>query len=479
MAFPLRDKDFSFNASLDPMQVLERMGFLPRSIYREGNLIRLHCPIHKDLARKSLLINAEERTYKCQYASCPAHEGGLLVELVALYLGCTLDDVPVRLYAESKASRDLVFRGEMFINQGRASEALPYFEQACAQNPSDEITRCKMAALYLELNMKDEAYREYLRAAESYAVRGELEKTLSIYNILIMLQPGAVKARKQLAVLFSRLGRPDAAAEQLKWVVDFYLHYGQVKGAVEACEQLLEAAPDNAQGRRLKGGMLLQMAKRVDGIREYEEAARLFLQQENRDEALATIEEALKIAPGNPRLKELQTQAEAAAASPKPQTTPEETAAAEEAFITWLRDVDAQVDFQTPFAASAPPEASASPAPAPPAPPPPAPAPPEPARQTPPPVSGRSQYDTAEILPGDIRVSRCLADIADLTTSQVENMREEIIMMFNEARRTYEEGLVSDWELRVIKEFYKAFNVAVEIHRKGENPNPPTGPKSS
>ena len=58
-------------------------------------------------------------------------------------------------------------------------------------------------------------------------------------------------------------------------------------------------------------------------------------------------------------------------------------------------------------------------------------------------------------------------------------MREEIIMMFNEARRTYEEGLVSDWELRVIKEFYKAFNVAVEIHRKGENPNPPTGPKSS
>lgn len=479
MAFALRDKDFSFNASLDPMQVLERMGFLPRSIYREGNLIRLHCPIHKDLARKSLLINADEKTYKCQYASCPAHQGGLLVELVALYLGCALDDVPTRLYAESKASRDLVFRGELFINQGRASEALPYFEQACAQNPTDEITRCKMAALYLELNMKDEAYREYLRAAESYAVRGELEKTLSIYNILIMLQPGAVKARKQLAVLFSRLGRPDAAAEQLKWVVDFYLHYGQMKGAVEACDQLIEAAPENAQARRLKGIMLLQMTKRVDGVREFEEAARLFLRQGEREQALATIEEGLKVAPGNPRLRELQAQAEIMAASDKPQITPEETAAAEEAFIAWLRDVDAQLDFQTP-AAAAPAPAPSSPAPVAPPPAPPAVPPPAPAAPAAPqPVSKRSQYETAEILPGDIRVSRCLADIADLTTSQVENMREEIIMMFNEARRTYEEGLVSEWELRVIKEFYKAFHVAVEIHRKGENPNPPTGPKPS
>jgi tetratricopeptide (TPR) repeat protein len=375
----------------------------------------------------------------------------------------------------------------MFINQGRASEALPYFEQACAQNPNDEITRCKMAALYLELNMKDEAYREYLRAAESYAVRGELEKTLSIYNILIMLQPGAVKARKQLAVLFSRLGRPDAAAEQLKWVMDFYMHYGQLKGAIEACDQLIEVAPENALGRRLKGVMLLQMAKRVEGVREFEEAARLFLLQNERDQALATIEEGLKVAPANPRLRELHAQAETMAPSEKPRTTPEETVAAEEAFIAWLRDVDAKLDFQTPpaglpaaatateaapTAPAAPPWAIPPPVPAPAAPPPPQPS-------APPPVSGRSQYETAEILPGDIRVSRCLADIADLTTSQVENMREEIIMMFNEARRTYEEGLVSDWELRVIKEFYKAFNVAVEIHRKGENPNPPAGPKPS
>jgi hypothetical protein len=75
-----------------------------------------------------------------------------------------------RCSASEDKSADLLFRGEMFINQGRHLEALPVSRAGdCDLNPRDEITRCKLAALYLELNRKDDAYREYLQAAESYA----------------------------------------------------------------------------------------------------------------------------------------------------------------------------------------------------------------------------------------------------------------------------------------------------------------------
>lgn len=73
----------------------------------------------------------------------------------------------------------------------------------------------------------------------------------------------------------------------------------------------------------------------------------------------------------------------------------------------------------------------------------------------------------------------CMENLKDLSKEQIERMREQLIMMFNDVRRTYEEGLVADWEMRSIKEFYKAFNVAVDQHLQGRatSASPPRPPQ--
>lgn len=491
--FDLRDADYSFNASLDPFLVLKKMGFTENSVYQEGDIVRVHCPIHKDLVRKSLIIDVTEKTFRCQYANCEAHEGGLLVELVALYYDCGPSEVPKALFGQEDKSSDLLFRGEMFINQGRHGDALPYLEQACDLDPKNEVTRCKLAALYLELNRKDDAYREYLQAAESYAVRGELEKTLAIYNILIMLQPGAVKARKELSFLFSRMGRPDAAAEQLKWVVDFYMKYNQLKGAQEACEQILELDPDNAMGHILMAKLMHAAGKRVPAMQSYENGARRLLDAEDYGRAVSVLEEAIKVAPGNPRLKELLDEAQQKLAESQPQAsaTAADLEGEEQQFIDWLSALDNKlatgdavdslpidkkiVDFTTgrtplPIPGKSAPSADddiplfkemSDPTPVPSA---------LQARQAE--VSsalGAAQEnltESADIGAEDVRVKRCLEDFKSLSNEQIESMRQELISMFNVTRKTYEDGLLSDWEMRTVKDFYKAFCVAVDIHRR-------------
>ncbi|MCC5874635.1 MAG: hypothetical protein JJU11_00315 [Candidatus Sumerlaeia bacterium] len=486
--FELKESDFSFNASLDPFLVLKKMGFTDHSMFVEGDIVRVHCPIHKDLVRKSLIIDTHEKTFKCQYANCEAHEGGLLIELVALYYDCDVRDVSKALFGQEDKSRDLLFRGEMFINQGRHLEALPYLEQACDFSPRDEVTRCKLAALYLELERKDDAYREYLSAAESYAVRGELDKTLSIYNILIMLQPGAVKARKELSFLFSRMGRPDAAAEQIKWVVDFYMKYGQHKGAQEACEQILELDPENAMAHHLIGKIMQDAGKRVQAVQNYEKAARLFLAEGELTRSRAAFDEAKALAPDNNRLDDLQEQInEAISAAPQDERdrlekSAEDIATEEEQFITWLNDVDQKlamgderIDSRDgirigpdgiPISSSAEnplpskdglssffdemPE-------------------PDPLAASSDSVSRPSGVaktpETSEISPEDRRVAMCLNDMRELDGNQIEAMRQQLISMFTDVRRSYEEGTLSDWEMRTIKDFYKSFCVAVDIHR--------------
>ena len=464
--FELKDSDYSFNASMDPFLVLKKMGFTEHSMYVEGDIVRVHCPIHKDLVRKSLIIDVAEKTFKCQYANCDAHEGGLLIELVALYYDCDIREVSKALFGEEDKSADLLFRGEMFINQGRHQDALPYLEQATDLNPRDEITRCKLAALYLELNRKDDAYREYLNAAESYAVRGELDKTLSIYNILIMLQPGAVKARKELAFLFSRMGRPDAAADQLKWVVDFYIKYNQHKGALEACDQILEMDPQNAMAHFLIGKIHEGAGKKTQAVQSYELSARLSLKAKDYSRVQMALEEALVLAPSNSRLLELQSELdeaiEALPAEEKPQSKVSSSIALsddeQDDFVNWLAEVDQSLqtgNIKMPGTKPAAPAATGIPM--------------FDAMGGDTPVANFKPNETTEISPEDRRVAMCLNDMRALDSEQLEAMRQQLISMFTEVRKSYEEGNLSDWEMRTIKEFYKSFCVAVDLHRRRES----------
>jgi len=448
--FELKDSDYSFNASLDPFLVLKRMGFTESSIYQEGSIVRIHCPIHKDLVRKSMIIDIEERTFKCQYSQCEAYEGGLLVELVAMYYDCEIDEVTKHLFGDDDKSNDLLFRGEMFINKGMHEEALPYLEQAVQLDPRNEITRSKLAALYLELNRKDDAFREYMLAAESYAVRGELDKTLSIYNILIILQPGAVKARKELSFLFARMGRPDAAAEQLKWVVDFYMQYGQVRGAMEAINSILELDPENGMAFFLQGIVLGQTGKRGPAGQAYEKAAEMLIEIGEASRAEMALDNALEYQPNNPRIKILKKKLKELKETQEKEKGNEPQGALdedldEEGFMDWLSEVDQKLGEG--LEAFEPDEEQSDEG-----------------------IPGATSKvnETTEISPEDRRVALCLGDMRDLTPEQLEQMRQQLISMFTDVRKTYEEGLLSEWEMKAIKGFYKAFCVAVDQHRKNQ-----------
>ena len=63
------------NAELDGLWLLQKMGFTDEAMYQEGNIIRVFCPIHKDLVRKSLIVDLEKKEFSCQYAQCDAHAG--------------------------------------------------------------------------------------------------------------------------------------------------------------------------------------------------------------------------------------------------------------------------------------------------------------------------------------------------------------------------------------------------------------------
>jgi len=425
----LTPEELEFNSRLDPHTVLRRLGFAEEAFSDEGKVVRLYCPIHKDQVRRSLIIEKEGNVYRCQYKDCPAHESGRLVELVALYLGVTVPEAIQQMSDESRPEQQMVSRADRLIESGQMNEAHRLLEEAVRLAPRNEITRCKLAALYLELGKRDQGFREYLTAAEDFAVKNQTEKTLSIYNILVMLSPQDVRVRRQMAFLFSRLKRPKEASEQLKWVVDQLLARGEVEEAIKTARQLLDLCPGEP-AIHMHLARLLSQARRInEAVTEAQQAAELALQSGDRRAAEEAVTFGLIYNPVHDRLRELEAQLR------------ETEGGAEEAggalgqadeFNEWLESLQEEV-VKKPAGPEVP---------------------------MPPPTAGTSSIRREKWL------AFCRGTLSDLDEEKILSMGQHLRGMFEDAESSFKAGFLDEWELNVLKDFYTSFCGAYDTVRR-------------
>lgn len=335
------EEELAVNASLDAWDLLVKMGFSESALYREGNTIRLFCPLHKDQIRRSMIIYTDRNTFKCQYTNCEGHRGGNLLEFYSMYMGVDLPEVINHIRNIGTNETDLVERADKMIQEGNLVEALPLLQKAVHIDPDNEITRCRLAALLLELGDKDGGYREYMTAAEQFGVRGELDKTLNIYNILVIISPDDVKVRKQLSYLFSRLKREDEAVAQLKWVVDKHVRKGELKDAEAVCKKMIELCPEYPESHRTLGEVYLKQGNYFDAVEELRTATTHFIRQNALKKARDTVEQGLRYTPGNPAMKELRIKIEKAIELQEASAGQQDVGEVE--FENWLKELKSSV----------------------------------------------------------------------------------------------------------------------------------------
>jgi len=424
----------NFNASLDAVELLTKMGYTAEAIYQEDELIRVFCPIHKDQVRRSLIINPNERTYICQYTSCPGHDGGALIELYAIFAEIDIATAMVHLGNSTQVDQveesDLLNQAQDFIENGKYSDAEPLLNKCREINPTNAITRCKLASLYLEQGRRNEGKKEYLAAAEDFGVLGELEKTLSIYNLLIILSPQDMKVRQQLAYLFARLGKAEDAVEHLKWVVDVYLNGGQIDEAATMCEQMVELTPDEPLIHQMLGDIMLENGMINEAMPSYENAGNLFYNRNDFENAQEVVSKGLKYVPGSPALVELRDRLAEAEQENRPSLA--EMAREQEGdddFADWIASLEDEIDK---------------------------------------PAAPQTSEDEIEISPQDERVHMCRNSLDGLDNSQMTSMENFLRDMFIDVKNSYDKGTLTPTELRVIKEFYTSFCVAFEQQKRNK-----------
>ena len=428
-----------FNRTLEPRELLKRMGYMSDSIYEDGKVIRIFCPIHKDQVRRSLVIDTERRTFKCQFTRCPVHKGGMLVELYAIALDMETPVAVERLTQgqDQQAERSLLDQGQALIEKGFFEQALPVLTQARKLVPENTITRCKIASLLLEMGQTEHGQKEYLGAAEDFAVKGDLEKTLSIYNLLLLLMPQNPRVRRQMAVLFGRMGRRADAAEHLKWVIEYHLSRQQISEVLETCEMLVELTPDDPVLLSLHMDALVQTGLIDQAVTQCEKAARLHMDRGEYRKARELVQKGFDLMPHHGGMSELRYYLRSMA--PGEDTAPtglqqgsedgdEAEGDGEDGFTDWIASLEEDIDRPTAEFANA------------------------------------ENADAAD--PDDARVQLCRQQLEALGDAELAPMEQFLRDMYQDVHRSYEEGAMEQDELQTVWEFYRAFCIAYEQIRR-------------
>ncbi len=421
-----------FNDRLNPRAVLHKMGFGDEAISEEGETLRLFCPVHKDQVRRSLVLEKQRNRFRCQYKSCPAHAGGLLVELLALYWNVPVAEAMQKYNEEIHPERQLVAQADRLIAESKLTEAAGLLQEALRLAPREEITRCKLAALYLEMGQRDRGFKEYLTAAEDFACKNQIDKTLSIYNILVMLSPQDIRVRRQMAYLFSRLGRHKEAAEHLKWVIDQLLERNQIEEAIKDSREVLQLCPNEPDIHLLLARLLSQTHRINEAVGEALQAAELAFERGDRATAEAAVTFGLIYNPLHERLRELRSiLCETPVSGESPLGG---SAAGEDEFGEWLESLQEEVAEPTDSAA----------------------------RRSPSPAAGTSAIRQEQWL------QYCRNTLANLDNEKLDSMGRQLRAMFEDVEASFKAGTLSQWELNILKDFYASFCLAYDQVRKSK-----------
>jgi tetratricopeptide (TPR) repeat protein len=267
------------NEQLDPVALLERIGFATDRIQAVGGSVKAFCPIHKDTRFRSLLIDAKKKTFKCTNKACRGYEGGTLVDLYAA----------VREIEPLAAATELAHLFELDVDTSHldqvASSLLDEAERAFVDHDHQRAEAAARQALQFRADLLDarlllanilaakgesaQACDEFIAVAEHYTNQGSYEDADRVLERASMDFPD----NEDLLLL--------------------KVHSAELQGKVDRAESLLLelAARREASGRKIENAGVYEKLVSLfpDKSGYLEKLAEIYLERREFDRAVTTL----------------------------------------------------------------------------------------------------------------------------------------------------------------------------------------------
>ncbi len=133
---------------------------------------------------------------------------------------------------------------ERHIQQGKLQNAIAEYEKVVKADPKDLTVLNTIGDLYARIGQTDKAVSFFKSVGDTYASQGFTVKAIAMYKKLTKLKP-SIESVLKLAELYGQQGLQNDARAQYLMVAEQYLHSGHLEQAAHAFQKILEIDPEN------------------------------------------------------------------------------------------------------------------------------------------------------------------------------------------------------------------------------------------
>src|SRR5579864_1149071 len=184
----------------------------------------------------------------------------------------TVGDLYSRIGEADKATECFKSVGDAYAAQGFTVKGIAMYKKIAKLKPSLESV-LKLAELYTQQGLFNDARAQYLQVAEEFLRAGELEQSVRIFQKILEMDPENVAMRVRLAEVYIRLGKKTEAWQIFSAAAETLRSRGSRSGAEEILQRMLTLDPGNSYALLLRGRNALEAGDAGAAIPFFEKVA--------------------------------------------------------------------------------------------------------------------------------------------------------------------------------------------------------------
>src|ERR1700740_3753601 len=150
---------------------------------------------------------------------------------------------------------------EKYVQQGKLQNAISEYEKILKHDSKDLTVNNTVGDLYSRIGESDKATECFKTVGDAYATQGFTVKAIAMYKKISKLKP-SLESLLKLAELYTQQGLFNDARAQYLQVADEFLKSGELENAVRIFQKILEMDPENSQMRGKLAEVYFRLCKK-------------------------------------------------------------------------------------------------------------------------------------------------------------------------------------------------------------------------
>jgi tetratricopeptide (TPR) repeat protein len=187
---------------------------------------------------------------------------------------------------------------EKFVQQGKLQNAITEYEKVLKADPKDLTVNNTVGDLYARSGQNEKAIECFKSVGDAYATQGFTVKAIAMYKKLTKLKP-TLEGVLRLAELYTQQGLFNDARAQYLQVAEEFLRAGELEQAVRIFQKTLEMDPENVAMRMRLAEVYIRLNKKTEAWQIFTSAAESLRARGSLGAAEEILQRMLTLDPGN------------------------------------------------------------------------------------------------------------------------------------------------------------------------------------